>query len=353
MKYKQILAAKIVSLWIALTLVIPTLAAPVAFSAAGASPASILATVNAFRTALGVLNPNVGGQLNVGGGRREINWDGGGSTATALAGTPFNGFLATRGTLFTTPGTGFVQAPVAGLVTTFSNAGYSTIFQSFSPVRLFSAIGSNITDVLFFVPDSNIPATVNGFGAVFADVDLPDSTSLEFFDTQGMSLGLFFAPPANNGVSFVGVMFDAGERVSRVRITSGNTAPGPAAADGGAIDVVMMDDFIFGEPQALPPPPGGPFMCIQDESGGTVLTIDTSTGAFQFTSCGVLTFGGTGTLKTRGCNLNLKANVGGRRVQATIDTCAGKGTATIQDLSLGRKFSVSDRNTDDNTCACP
>ena len=53
--------------------------------------------------------------------RREINWDGGGSTATSLVPTPFEGFLVNRGALFTTPGTGFVQAPVDGLVTTFGD----------------------------------------------------------------------------------------------------------------------------------------------------------------------------------------------------------------------------------------
>jgi hypothetical protein len=37
-----------------------------------------------------------------------------------------------------------------------------------------------------------------------------------------------------------------------VRLTSGNTAVGPQ--DTGAVDVVVMDDFIFGEPQGVPEP---------------------------------------------------------------------------------------------------
>jgi hypothetical protein len=37
-----------------------------------------------------------------------------------------------------------------------------------------------------------------------------------------------------------------GPIVSRVRITAGNSAVGPN--DGGGIDVVVMDDFIYGEP---------------------------------------------------------------------------------------------------------
>jgi len=40
--------------------------------------------------------------------------------------------------------------------------------------------------------------------------------------------------------------FDAGERAYMVRITSGNRAPVAPARD-----VVMMDDFIYAEPQPV------------------------------------------------------------------------------------------------------
>jgi hypothetical protein len=81
------------------------------FSDAGDdTPASIQATVNQFRTALGdPNNANAPGPLP--GGRREINWDGGGANVIAQAGTPFAGFQIIRGALFATPGTGFAQVP--------------------------------------------------------------------------------------------------------------------------------------------------------------------------------------------------------------------------------------------------
>src|SRR2546430_10900358 len=50
-----------------------TAAAPITFSASGTSPAGIQTTVDAYRTDLGTLNPNVAGSF--GSGRREINWD--------------------------------------------------------------------------------------------------------------------------------------------------------------------------------------------------------------------------------------------------------------------------------------
>ena len=234
---------------------------PHVFQAAGPTTSIIQGAVDGFRTALGVTdNRNAPGPLAS--GRREINWDGGGATVTAISPTPFNGFLQTRGALYTTPGTGFVQAPLAGIADTFGKPIYSKIFQTFSPVRLFSPIGSNITDLEFFVPgDGKTPATITGFGAVFTDVDQPDglaglkratkgSTLIECFGVDGNLLFVGFVPssPGDGNLSFFGVKFDEAV-IARVRITAGNVAPG--ADDTGSIDVVMMDDFIYGEPQPI------------------------------------------------------------------------------------------------------
>jgi hypothetical protein len=235
------------------------------FSVGGNNAASIQPTVDSFRAALG--EPNNGNAPGTTGGRREINWDGGGGvSATALAGTPFNGFLNTRGAQFTTPGTGFIQATPEGFATQFGNPSLSTSFADFSPLRIFSAIDSNITDIGFFIPGPNAasqPATVRGFGAVFTDVDLPGSTSIEFFDIHNTSIFSRTVLPGtvpNGSFSFLGVFGDAGEQISRVRITSGNAPIGPNAEAGG-VDLVAMDDFIYSEPRAVP------------ESGGIVLMV--------------------------------------------------------------------------------
>jgi hypothetical protein len=236
---------------------------PVAvFQAAGPTTTSIQSTVDRYRDAVSVLA-----------GRREINWDGGSQTneATTVSGNPFAGFLITRGALFTTPdGTGFVQAPAAtdvapgGLAGVFGNPTYKTTFRPFSNLRLFSAIGGKLTDVTFFVPGGgNVPATVSGFGAVFTDVDQPNgsgpaqkrgnrhaSTLVEYYGVNGELLFSSFVPasPGDGNFSFFGIVFpDA--RIARVRITSGDVAPGPD--DSAKQDVVMMDDFIFGEPRPV------------------------------------------------------------------------------------------------------
>ncbi len=98
---------------------------------------------------------------------------------------------------------------------------------------------------------ANQTAATNAFGAVFLDVDLEDRTAIEFFGLDGASLGRFFAPTADNGLSFVGVRFDSAV-IAGAKIVTGKRALGPD--DGGDIDVVAIDDFIFGEPIAVPEP---------------------------------------------------------------------------------------------------
>ena len=244
---------------------------PSVFQAAGTNVASIQSSVDAFRAALG--NPNNGNAGPLDTGHREINWDGAGGvdTTTTLPITPFNVFLNTRGSQFTTPGIGLTQAPASGgpqggLAVLFNNPSYGTIFKPFSNLRLFTPVGSNITEALFFLPGSNgtVPATVTGFGAVFTDVDQPDgsgpgqkrgnrgaSTLMEFFGADGDLLFSSFVPasPGDGSNSFFGIKFDDA-RIARVRITTGDVAPGPD--DDSNNDIVVMDDFIYGEPKALP-----------------------------------------------------------------------------------------------------
>ncbi len=172
--------------FLSVILILPsiTVGAPVVFSGTGANPAGIQAIVDTFRTTLGLLNPNVVGSF--GSGRREINWDGVPDALSAPNNLPANFFNVNspRGTIFSTGGTGFQVSANAGVAAVrFDNINptYSNTFQTFSPQRLFTALGSNI-----------------------------------------------------------------------LRITSGNTALGPNDSTG--TDVVVMDDFIYGEPSNVPEP---------------------------------------------------------------------------------------------------
>ncbi|ADB49381.1 hypothetical protein [Conexibacter woesei] len=224
--------------------------------ASGANAAAIQAAVDGFRAQLGTLNPNTPGSAPS--GRREINWDGVPDGSASPSNLPFNFFNANspRGVLFTASdgSNATTQVSQSDALTRprFGNLEptYPALFQTFSPERLFTTV-SRPLDIVFRVPSSPIAATTNGFGAVFTGVGTANSTFLQFFDQNGRDLGSFFAPA--NGLSFVGVRFDQGERVALVRIRPGDAALAPGVLDRPGVDVVAMDDFIYGEPQPLPP----------------------------------------------------------------------------------------------------
>ncbi len=234
-------------------------AAPIVISASGASAANIQTAVDDFRTRLGA-NNGVGGTFPS--GRREINWDAVPDGFAAPNHLPANFFNnnSKRGAVFGGAGSGFQVSAKNGNPTNTAvrfgqiNNSYTANFAVFSPERLFTTIGSNVYDIFFFVPGTNQPALVRGFGAVFTDVETAGSTKLEFF-SGATSLGVFPVPTSSNaGLSFMGVDFEF-PTITRVRITSGQAALGPAAddlSDGGYDDLVVMDDFIYGEPAAQP-----------------------------------------------------------------------------------------------------
>ena len=247
-----------------LTLIFNPVAASAAshlFEASGATPADIQTAVDGFRNFLG--NPN-----NIAGppsatGHREINWDGVPDAFSAPNLLPANFFNknSPRGIVFFTPGKGFeVSANLVNPTHTpvrFGNINpvYPALFSTFSPQKLFTALNSTITENLFFVPsgtpgvNSTESATVKGFGAVFTDVNIGTSTKIEYFDVGGnllFSRNVLPAPNNRGGLSFLGVGFDTAS-VFMVRVTSGNRI-----LKVPNLDVVVMDDFIYGEPQALP-----------------------------------------------------------------------------------------------------
>jgi hypothetical protein len=235
--------------------------ATVIFSDAGANIAAISDTVSNYQAALG--NPNNGNNPGpLASGRREINWDGGGPPVIAGTApvTPFTTFQNTRGATFTTPGTGLTQAAATGGALSLDtiNPTYATLFAPFSPNRLFAPIGSNVTEGVFSIPGTNglAPAGVRGFGAVFSDVDL-SGTTIQYFDVNGNSLGVFPVPTftGNQTFSFFGITRDSSETlIGSVRIVTGTNALAANVNESPTVDLVVMDDFLYGEPQRVPHP---------------------------------------------------------------------------------------------------
>lgn len=232
-------------------------ASPLVITASGAGADAIRAKVDEYRQALGMPD-NAGAPGTQPAGHRSIVWD---SLPDELAAPQlyvpdfFNDTKPprARGAVLATPGAGLMVSAdkdnPSGTPPNFGNINpsYSTTFKPYSGERMFSPVGSNVAELTFFVPGTQTPAVVRGFGAVYVDVDT-DHTAFEYFDAQDKSLGTFATPIADSGLSFLGVLF-AQPVVHRVRITYGTVALGPN--DSQQDDVAVMDDFIYGEPQAL------------------------------------------------------------------------------------------------------
>jgi hypothetical protein len=214
----------------------------------------LTAALTGFRHLIGDSLNAVPGKTS---GRREINWDGVPANLTNNDNFPFDFFNSTdanaangrkRGLVYQNTGTAFrVDSTDFASI----DPSYATEFVAFSPKKLFTYLGNNITDLLFKVPGTNTDATVKGFGLIFSDVDDANSTSVEFFNGL-QTLGVFKAPvhQAGSSFSFVGVYFP-NDKVTRVRITAGNGVLAAGVKDvsqGGSKDLVVMDDFLYSEP---------------------------------------------------------------------------------------------------------
>lgn len=218
----------------------------------------ITSAVEEYRNLLGENNGGDPGTKSEN-GYREINWDTLPDELAApnmYASDFFNAPEAprARGIVLNTSGEGLmVSADGDNPTNTLPRFGninpqYTDIFKTFSEERLFSPLGSNLVVLTFFVPGTNTPGTIRGFGAVYTDVDTTH-TAFEYFDVHGNSLGSYETPIADHGLSFLGVAFDEAI-VARVEVRYGTGALGPD--DGaGEVDVAVMDNFIFGEPQAI------------------------------------------------------------------------------------------------------
>jgi hypothetical protein len=191
-----------------------------------------------------------------GNGRREINWDG---IPQEMLGKPLpsdffnpvgdNAPVARQRGLTYAAGQKFVVSN-----TSFSeiNGSAANQFQAFSGDKTFANVGSNLWDVAFQVPGKKIPAATRGFGIVFSDVDKANSTFLEFFDGS-KSIGRFAVPvrTAGSSFSFLGVYF-RDQFITHVKVMhDGHLDAGTDdISNGGTNDLIVMDDFIYGEPIA-------------------------------------------------------------------------------------------------------
>lgn len=219
-------------------------------------------TVDKFQYLLGGENngANIGPLKD---GFRVINWDGG-----APFDMPFDFFNtnAPLGALFFAKNNKFAisnpeDEPVDDKFDSI-NPKAAKNFIAFSEKRLFTPVKGNVVVTKFQIPGKKQPATVSGFGAVYVDVNKRHTSFLELKDTRGCRIAKLAVPPKAKGLSFVGVVvkgfryhkhgkfYKVKAPVYKATMKLGNTPINKKHLSYHS-DIVVTDDFIYGEPQEL------------------------------------------------------------------------------------------------------
>ncbi len=296
------------------------------------------AALSDFKAAIGGVN-NGATAAPQNGGFRVITWDGvqlggadfGGNTTVIdlnnVVGIPINRFQNV--------GTEFeqvyaVSGPASGSdASTFTtvNPSVTNLFPAFSPTNTFAMFNDNTIDFSFVLPSNPntapAPAASKAFGAVFLNVQVPNTTSIELFNGN-TNLGTFFVPVGAAGeAEFLGELF-ASPIITRVSITLGTDVlfsfdgvhfqAGPQADDpGNGHNLVVTDDFVFAEPVPLTDgqtalaavegtPVSGTVAAFTDLNPGGQTTDFTATVSWGdgSTSPGAIVPGATGTFTVQG-----------------------------------------------------
>jgi len=188
-------------------------------------------------------------------GRREINWDGVPPAVTNTDAFPGDFFNVTspRGLVYqVAAGTGL---RVSDNNFADVNPTYGTELIPFSDPRMFAPIGTNLVELQFRIPGTETAAAVQSFGAVVVDVDLPNTSRLQAYDRDDNLIADVAVPTRADPdeYSLVGVTFET-PVIARVVLILGDTPIGAGINDlssGGTKDVVVLDDFLYSEPQPL------------------------------------------------------------------------------------------------------
>jgi beta-propeller repeat-containing protein len=276
-----------------------------------------------------------------------ISFDGSTPPNVYVAGsTSGPGYPTTPGAFQTTYNGGTFDQVVTRLTPTLSALGYSTFIGGLGEDEAFGIAvdGAGNAYITGKTSSANFPVTPQ----------FPTSVFKGIFDATFTKLN-----PAGSALLLSSYIGGSGsDRGNAIRLNAGGTLATIAGTTSsvdfpttpGAFDTSYNggDDAFVTQVN-----PGLFDVCIQDDSNGSFLMFNSTSGEYQFTNCAGVTITGVGTLRRRGDQITLEHNAGDRRVVASIDSAVNKGSAAIQSFSQGRTFTITDRNTANNTCNCP
>lgn len=224
---------------------------------------------------------------------------------------------------------------------------------------LFGTVAADETTLLVTINKvtgvATLRATINNAGGAIAFA--PDGTLYEtstdlksgegFLNTVDPQTGAILSTHATDefygglGIRSDGVLFASGGREGDIDILN----PDGTSVSLGVTGVGAVGDLDFRPMTTFN-------TCLQDESNGNILQINTTTGEYLFTNCHGLVLSGTAQVQAKGSYITLQQYGPDRYLLVKIDGVTNKGTATLRLLSTGTVFSILDRDTRNNTCTC-
>ena len=92
-------------------------------------------------------------------------------------------------------------------------------------------------------------------------------------------------------------------------------------------------------------------ICMQDETNGNLLQINSTSGDYRFTNCrkGIV-YTGKGTVTVRGCKTTLTARAAGQTLTALVNTCSRVASAEL--ITQGKSLTITDNDMANNMCGC-
>jgi uncharacterized delta-60 repeat protein len=278
------------------------------------------------------------------------------------------GFVVARYNIDGSPDSGFGSG--GQVVTTFASGegvAYSVVIQSDHKILAAGYSGFYDFTLVRYGSSGNLDSSFGSGGIVITDFyGGSDNGFAVALQTDGKAIVAGSAAPRFGSSDFALARYDTSGNLDPSFGTNGKVTTDFSGSEDQASAIAIQSDgkivlagaayqdsccgfFNF----ALARYNGASFdICLQDDSNGNLLQFGSTTGDYQFTNCGGLTLGGRGVVTRRGSTITLQQNGPDRRILATFNGAVNRGTASIQVLSSGARFTITDRNTLNNTCTC-
>jgi hypothetical protein len=236
------------------------------------------------------------------GGFRFISWDGVKTDGTDNVAGPNSTVLITPGTVGIPLDRFQGQGVFFGAVYAVSSDGFSTVnpsvgpsatapnglFPAFTKPNTFAMFNDNGIDFKFVAPSATntalVPAVSSGFGAIFLNVQNPNTTTVQYFHGSTL-LDTLNVPtnPTPGTAIFAGELFNSPE-VTNVLLTLGQgvifkfdgTTFSAGAPNSATNNLVAVDDWVFPEP--IPAANGFPIVSGPGGTNNAVVSINATAG---------------------------------------------------------------------------